>query len=920
MDYMAILSDDEIEILCKIIGGKGFKKLFNKNAKEFSKIKPGFRANGLTDVDLISIAVKNKDKPFIYTFVNQQTETWMTEITASIEKMEQSSVDKDDIVAGSLINSAFSENVELYFKIAGKQVSHDYLDMIKRKMWKIRNDKENASTLEGNASELKTENERLKVQISSLEQYIETVRAEYAATIENCEQEKTKLETALINTQEEVKRLQLPPVLTSPEIDDYESRVQFDDTRNDTLPSIGSDQLVSLCEVTVDHNEQKSLIRHADLNFKGQLELFQKNEEISPYFGNRDRLFFKDGPMQVGYLGIWNWSAVPNEKDSSKDYVIAEFNPNIVPIEVVIILNCSSLEELIDVLQKGYPCETSSRRVMFTTCQSKGEYVGILCSDKDYVSQNGKIIFSDDTAIVPVYEFTNSELVRIRNGRIFYQSVFAGIPIQLYQIKTQMEIVKNIVRNSISWSSYKQRGATRAEYKHLKDYISALSTEDIILKICKACHCTRPAATQLLNGFIEKALDYIDGKSIDDEVIISAIFSSEILMGRAKELIFADWERENSGLLQEAQERLDSLNNQLGIVSKSLAEAKQSLEATKREEKKLTQMIEDKKDLGKDVELAVAERIQRAQNNVADFIASMAFVGRQSTKATDVIKCIEDTSVLGPKYVLQEGTTDLDGLEQHGNWSEVIDTTVLELQEAGVMEKHVRGLAAYLCAAYIEKEPLLLIGPNAQEIVMAFSAALSRKRHGILYCEGEYSNSDVQMIGNVGEDIVEIVNLFSSSWLNRLPEIFSAKGPFFLLTHPYIEDIQVEPKSIFNFMLPVCTEFFVDKKATENYIGGYFADNFSVYNPQKNADREIRLLSCLDINPFIRGRIKRLLTVMHTISAEATADDDFLFAILPLAYVTMNMDELIEVIKDSKKEITISAEIRRELQFVLGEI
>ena len=59
---------------------------------------------------------------------------------------------------------------------------------------------------------------------------------------------------------------------------------------------------------------------------------------------------------------------------------------------------------------------------------------------------------------------------------------------------------------------------------------------------------------------------------------------------------------------------------------------------------------------------------------------------------------------------------------------------------------------------------------------------------------------------------------------------------------------------------------------------------------------------------------------MHTISAEATADDDFLFAILPLAYVTMNMDELIEVIKDSKKEITISAEIRRELQFVLGEI
>ena len=79
-----------------------------------------------------------------------------------------------------------------------------------------------------------------------------------------------------------------------------------------------------------------------------------------------------------------------------------------------------------------------------------------------------------------------------------------------------------------------------------------------------------------------------------------------------------------------------------------------------------------------------------------------------------------------------------------------------------------------------------------------------------------------------GESIVIINNFLVSGWINRLPEILSQKDIFYVATHPYAEDIQVEPKSLYGFMLPLFTELLVDKKATGKYYGGYFSDEMCI--------------------------------------------------------------------------------------------
>lgn len=177
----------------------------------------------------------------------------------------------------------------------------------------------------------------------------------------------------------------------------------------------------------------------------------------------------------------------------------------------------------------------------------------------------------------------------------------------------------------------------------------------------------------------------------------------------------------------------------------------------------------------------------------------------------------------------------------------------------------------------------------------------------------------IEKIGADDEKIVIINNFLVGGGLNKLPEILSQKDIFYIATHPYAEDIQVEPKSLYGFVLPLFTEFLVDKKATGKYFGGYFSDDFKTYSTEKGARKELTVLSKFALSSLVRSKINSMMMTMHDIYHTATADDDFLFYIFPIAYASMEINKLVEVIADPQQGITISASLKRDLQHVLGE-
>ena len=58
---------------------------------------------------------------------------------------------------------------------------------------------------------------------------------------------------------------------------------------------------------------------------------------------------------------------------------------------------------------------------------------------------------------------------------------------------------------------------------------------------------------------------------------------------------------------------------------------------------------------------------------------------------------------------------------------------------------------------------------------------------------------------------------------------------------------------------------------------------------------------------------------MHGIYSATTTDEDFLYAVLPIAYASLEINELTEAIADPQKGIANSESRKRDLQYVLGE-
>lgn len=950
-NFIDLLTKEEKAILCEIITGREFKKLFIINEREFSQIQPGFRAKTLEEQRALSIAKAHVQKPFIAMWINLMVDNWLKEIQDNINKIEEEGKTHDFALAATLLDSFFKNNLPLYFKLAGKALdvellSEIYKCMMSLKCERIRSDeKEKREKLLDEKQKIinkvedehqqyeqnkKTElDERIKnleadkqQEIKQLEdnhkQRLRELKSECQQIIQSIEEEKTQLESSLVKAQEQIVEYQ-----SISKIDVYSDLTRYDDTEEDLLPVIGSEEITSLCFVEEDSEGQKSLIRCADLNYNGEYSIFNQNEALPPKFFNRRNIFYTYGSSDDGTYGVWRWSAEPNYSDPSRDYISYKDDNILNPIEVIKVSEVSNLEELIDILKSGIKCEHHSSKVMFAVRMLRGQYVGILCKTKELQLSNEIVTFTEDCFEVPVYEFNSDDIMRLDNGICFYKKAFAGVPSKLYRLKSKIDIAKSIVLNSISWNTYKSKGLIKNDYKVFKDFIAEIPVADITCKIETACHCSKPEAKELLNTLLKVIWQYVDSECLEDKILLSAIYANTELQEKTKELLRTDWETENKQLLAEGQKKLVLLQEKLESTANDLSEVEDAYLRTKLEEEQLDSIISEKKKLDDDVEVAVAERIEKARQNVADFIANMAFVSGPAINVAASETVTADATLASQSISTYQISSLLENLvspEVHHSWSDVINTAIFELGEAGVAEKHRSGLAAFLCAAYIEKQPIMLVGPNAIDIAKVFGAVVAGNKYGTLCCAGSYSGNIIKEIGTDGENIVIINNLFTSEWMNGIPEIFSQKDIFYIATHPYPEDIQVEPKSLYGFMLPLFTEFFVDEKATGEYDGGYFAEDFEAYTPSKVARKELKALSNFKLSNLIKNRINCIIATMHDIYPELTEDEEFLFGVLPIAYASLAINELKEVLADSHKGITISSSLKRDLQYVLGEL
>lgn len=886
MNYIFLLEKEELIYISHLISGKEIKKYFQKNSEKFTSIKPGFRPNGISDDEARSIIVQFSDRPFVRNFLNDSIDEWLQEIETDKLNLIEKGKNEEYALICTLVNSVFGKRVALYFKLKSLNCPENYIHTMQSAVDLIRERPINEDEVITKTEYLMQKEAWEKEKDSYLKEIKQTQKAlvEFNQRMNDLHENLSKKEEVIKGLREEVSKYH--------RLDQY--------IENDTDDFYSSDlPFMSLCKVIKDNKGNMILRRLSDI----------ENDTITGGYleqtSSREYLYKVDGPNTEDYIGIWNWNAVPNVNNPSKDFIQSQYNENYLPIEVVIFNDCNDIHEIINRLKEGINYNAHSRRYYFAFWNGK-TYEGVYISTKKVENTMGKIKLADDVFTAPLYLLKREDIC-IFGSCYLVKTIKMGRPNEIIYVTEPYEVVKKKFIQRITWTLSKQRGLTKNEFQRMKIFLQEFPLENLDKEIANTLQCDIDSAKEYIDFFIQQASTGIELNDIEDDILEQFVLSKPELTERYMSMLTEKWRKEHSEQILKLQQELEQVKDETKLESTRLVQIKQEFNQVNDELIEARSTRELQEQLATDVENRVAERIAQAKEDVAKFIVDQTFISQATVHNKE--------HVVAASFKMGEILPE-DNLERYNTWEELLENLKYELLEAGVAEKYAIHLATFMYAATINHVPLLLAGPCAHEIANAFSSAICGCLAGVLDLVGEYSESIVKECLSSKSEVIIIKNLFSAQWNGRLGELLSKNHKQFIAIHPYVEDLQFEPKGLLNYMMPIFTELFVDKYATGNFVGGIKKTDFKEYKSDKTKKRHNTPLKMLRLSMYSRNFMGQVLEDMHGMLNDDLIDDDYMFVILPCAFWENNMEAIHHYIKQHP----ISAELSSIIEGYFGEI
>lgn len=907
MDFVEKITDEELTYVCAIITGKTIKFFFRKNPKEFNKIYPGHRPNAISDNEAIKLAVRFNNKPFIRSFINGQIQGWLDEINAYKTELIREGMEPAAALLLILPKTQFRDNLNIYFKVSGESYSEEYIRLaISAVQLLLANQKVAASNIEESSSD--EDYMILQEQFLTAKKNWEDTERKYGQKIEILTFKVEETERALDAAQKELSGIRSEAAALE---------VELAELRKLEKSSVSSGEMIrdeaynytSLCKVVPGYDGRARLVRLSDIENGVILGHYL------PDAPEHNKLYTKYTPAGEGFVGIWDWTVTPNISNPERDFIESAYNDKYIPIEVIILRDCATLDEVINQIKDGIREKIVTGKVIFAYWNGNGTYEGLFCTSKSLDLFENKTRLKSNVISLPMFVFTEADILPV-NERYIHRVINIGMPRKIVRIKDPLEIVKDILMKRVTWAYSKQRGLVKSEYQQYRSFLKELPMAELYSEISEACECSMKDSEEYVKMFIQRADSYLNAADLEGEIISSIIQSHAELMETCKVVAADEWQAENTAQIAKAKAAL-ALAQEEVIKQETILEQISAAYAEKKEElEKVLSGLEQQKQLAADVEMKVAGRIEQARKNAADFITDMAF--HQPIVAASAAELQRNV----PTTVFLEGEAlPMEELEPDKNWREQQNTIMYELTEAGVSEKYAAGLAAYMYAAYVNHIPLLLAGPGAREIADAFSAALFGRLAGTLRLDDDYHISAIEQLLSCEDQVIAIENPFSHSWNRYLTRFLSDKSRFYIAVNLYAEDLLIEPNGLLNYMVPLLTEFFVDKIPGREFIGGCMSNDFIHYSPKQIKPWHNKLLNDIKAGPFVRRLLQQILTDMHEIAQDDNADYDCIFALIPYTYTC----EKTSIIKEHllgylQKEMRVSSELISFINTYFGEM
>jgi len=288
---------------------------------------------------------------------------------------------------------------------------------------------------------------------------------------------------------------------------------------------------------------------------------------------------------------------------------------------------------------------------------------------------------------------------------------------------------------------------------------------------------------------------------------------------------------------------------------------------------------DEKLRLASNIDEQIKERITAAKDNLAGFFSEYAIFSVHGMNHSSSSRYSETASnyVTGRTF----STGDFDTIKS-GELLEYLSDNLIAI---GVDDGIARVLGAYLIAAYKLNIPLILAGYRSVEIVDAVSITLFNKTADRLYANNERF-SDIQDKGKV----VIVYDAFG--YMDRVLEV--TKGQFVCFVAQTSEEMSIEPRSIYNYALPVFPEYFITGDNESGKILGCVMEGDILLESKTNNVKTMLPRYCLPKLAF--RRVQRLLDVAQGFYGRYDEIDVFMLQVIPIMLSLSMRDRLIELI------------------------
>ncbi|MBQ2820801.1 MAG: hypothetical protein IJF17_04365 [Thermoguttaceae bacterium] len=641
-----------------------------------------------------------------------------------------------------------------------------------------------------------------------------------------------------------------------------------------------SEWTTSLCQVYKDGKNDLWLSRQADIQDGNLKELVKpqnaKRYEYSFYYSEKND---KDRPMPLnGEWGIWEWNIFEEEKETKTQsrYLGS-------PIEMINIPNASSPEDVMKYLKENGVQELHAKKILFYYF-GKPDISGLLCNDSDLENVDNSWKLKGGFYTLPICQI-DPRLKWCKGGQTI--EFYSKLEIKakgVYPTQSKQERIKEKIQEL--YRNYLKDNETRKNRQTCVKILEEDGYKTVVERFAEDFAIDIKEAEKDVNDFINNIKSYISKKEFEDNILEKSIRNNPNLTEFCRELGRKLLEEEKSEEIKKHQKEIDESKRKvkeshdhyqkIHKEQGSIEEQKSKLAELEKLRNSLQTQIDEAKEKGFGLLRELAE--------VSPEFAGIMFAGRQNSTRSEI-----------SNWAFKEGEVfSEEDPEEYTDCKDVCSLFQENLEEMGIV--NAQYLSAFLCAAYWLKMPILLAGPCGELIAEAFSISLRNRYPDILDCSSEFSPAELGRALENEENILIVKSPFHGVWFDHLASSLMPASKCIVFLSPNVDDLSIEPRGIFSYLIPIVTEIFLGETKNEikNISGGKATDNFKLNLSEPTDLKKPDLFKKLKMNPIAIRKYRKLLPTMQNFLSQKEEETDLeqLFGLFPYACLTRQLQNL----------------------------